>query len=403
VRGDGRTALKIGLNKYLRPYTNGIAVNFNPQASVVGSANRTWNDRTPCGNPAGPASGACQASYYVPNCNLLNPLANGDCGPTSPNTFGTQVQTSFVDPSFLRGWGSRDTSNWQTNVAIQQDFKSGLSATAGYYRRWYTNLMVTDNTLVTPADYSPYCVTAPSDSRLGSVSGSQICNLFDLNSNKFGQVSNLYTYASNYGNKTDVYNGLDLLAQWRMPHGGFISGGVSYGNERVDQCDLASKTINLTAAAPNAGYVTRFCNTATNPFWQPNAKISATYPIPYGFQASLAFQSIPGPPISATATFTNAQIAPSLGRNLSAGATATTQVALIEPGTVFGDRLNQVDVRLGKKMKFGRMTAEGDLDVYNLFNANPVLAVNTVFGSSWLTPLNILGGRLFKLGFRVAF
>ena len=79
------------------------------------------------------------------------------------------------------------------------------------------------------------------------------------------------------------------------------------------------------------------------------------------------------------------------------------QVALIEPGTVFGDRLNQVDARLAKKVKLNQMTLEGDFDAYNMFNASPVLSFNTVYGSAWLTPTNILGGRLAKVGLRLSF
>ena len=53
--------------------------------------------------------------------------------------------------------------------------------TAGYYRNWYGNFFTTDNTLVTPSDFSPYCVTAPADSRLPGGGGYPICGLYDVN------------------------------------------------------------------------------------------------------------------------------------------------------------------------------------------------------------------------------
>ena len=52
--------------------------------------------------------------------------------------------------------------------------------------------MVTDNLRVTPADYSPYCVTVPVDARL-PLSGQQLCGLYDINPDAFGQVDNLIT------------------------------------------------------------------------------------------------------------------------------------------------------------------------------------------------------------------
>ena len=100
----------------------------------------------------------------------------------------------------------------------------------GYYRTWFGNFTVTDNQLVTPADYDPYCVTAPTDARLGSISGSQVCGLADINGDKFGQVDSIVTLASHYGKQTEVYNGADLGLNIRLPHGAQVSGGWNIGN-----------------------------------------------------------------------------------------------------------------------------------------------------------------------------
>ena len=60
-------------------------------------------------------------------------------------------------------------------------------------------------------------------------------------------------------------------------------------------------------------------------------KLAGVYRVPRaGIQLSGTFQSNPGPPISATFVATNAQIAPSLGRNLAGGVT-TALVELMEP------------------------------------------------------------------------
>jgi hypothetical protein len=119
--------------------------------------------------------------------------------------------------------------------------------------------------------------------------------------------------------------------------------------------------------------------------------------------ASATFQSVPGPQITAQYVATNAQIAPSLGRNLSAGVNGTATVQLIAPGTEYGDRLNQVDIRTTKTFSFGRTKVQGQFDLYNFFNASPVLALNTRYGPSWLQPIGILFGRLAKFGVQVDF
>src|SRR5262249_59344160 len=73
--------------------------------------------------------------------------------------------------------------------------------TGGYYRNWFGNFLVTDNTLVTPADYDPYCVTAPSDSRLPNGGGYQVCGLNDIKPEKFGQVNSVVTQSNNFGHQ----------------------------------------------------------------------------------------------------------------------------------------------------------------------------------------------------------
>jgi len=51
-------------------------------------------------------------------------------------------------------------------------------------------------------------------------------------------------------------------------------------------------------------------------------------------------------------------------------------VNLIEPGTVYGDRLNEVDFRIAKLLRFGRTRTNVGVDIYSLFNANPALTYN---------------------------
>src|SRR4030095_13337437 len=93
-------------------------------------------------------------------------------------------------------------------------------------------------------------------------------------------------------------------------------------------------------------------------------------------QLSGTFQSVPGVAISANYVATNAVVQPSLGRPLSGGA-ANTTVNLVAPGQMYGDRLNQVDLRFGKVLRFGTTRSVVSLDLYNALNANPVLTENS--------------------------
>ena len=64
----------------------------------------------------------------------------------------------------------------------------------------------------------------------------------------------------------------------------------------------------------------------------------------------------------------------------------------------FARRLQQIDVRFGKRLTLGRMKIRGQFDIYNLFNANNVLSQNAAYGASWQAPSSVLGARLFKFG-----
>jgi hypothetical protein len=113
------------------------------------------------------------------------------------------------------------------------------------------------------------------------------------------------------------------------------------------------------------------------------------------------FRSVPGPLIWANYTATNALVTQSLGRPLSGGA-ANLPVNIVDPGSINGERLNQVDARVGKILRVGRMRTTVNLDVYNLFNVNTVLTVNNAF-AAWQRPTSILLARFAKIGVQFDF
>ena len=107
-----------------------------------------------------------------------------------------------------------------------------------------------------------------------------------------------------------------------------------------------------------------------------------------------------------TITLTNAQVAPSLGRNLAqcgvaATCTATVTVQLEPPGSMYEDRLQQVDVRFSRTFRVENSVSAAASMSANLFNASNVLNLQRQFGATYLNVLQIMGGRLVKLGVQV--
>jgi hypothetical protein len=191
----------------------------------------------------------------------------------------------------------------------------------------------------------------------------------------------------------------------RMGDGFRIGGGLSLGRTATNNCDvvmgrppLQNYRTGSTVTLPRGE---TYCD-VTPPF-QPNARGYAVYPLPWNLQASATFQTQPGPQVLAVYAAPNAVIVPSLGRNLSAGANGTVMVDLVPPGTMYGDRLYQLDLRLTRIFRFGTRRLQGNFDLYNLLNASPVLLQNDTYGSAWQRPIAVLPGRLFKFGAQLDF
>ena len=116
--------------------------------------------------------------------------------------------------------------------------------------------------------------------------------------------------------------------------------------------------------------------------------------------------------IVASRTFTNAEIRPTLGRDLgqcrgAATCTGTVVIDMVPQGTEFEKRLQQVDLRFTRSFQMGRIRVRGNGDLYNLLNAGDVVNMNTRYagntGGQWLQPVQILGGRMFKFSAQLDF
>ena len=374
--GDGRTALKASYNKYLiSPEIITFTRLANPVSASVVNATRTWTDSN---------------GDFVPQCDFTNLAINGECGRISNTAFGGTNVTTRYDPQVIGGTGNRGT-NTEISAGIQHQLLGNVTTSATYVRRWYGNLTTTDNLSVTSSDYSPYCVTAPVDSRLPGGGGNEICGFFDVNVNKFGQVNNLITFADNFGTMKETFSGVDLAANVRLPRGIIAAGGVSFGHTATDSCFVVD--------SPQALY-----NCKIEPPLQPNAKFYGVYPLPWwGIQTSATFQSIPGPQILANYTATNAQVRGSLGRDLASGVNGTVSIPLIKPGTLYADRLNQLDFRVSRRFTVSRTQLQASVDVFNALNGSAPIGINTTFGGAWQRPTQILLARFVKFGVRIEF
>ena len=110
---------------------------------------------------------------------------------------------------------------------------SGVSVTAGYYRRQFHNIAVTKNLLGDPdRDYTPFTIVGAVDPELPN-GGGEVITMYNLNPNKLGAVDNVSTFSDE---NTRVYNGFEFSVNARLPHGGFVFGGVTTERTATNNC-----------------------------------------------------------------------------------------------------------------------------------------------------------------------
>jgi hypothetical protein len=337
---------------------------------------------------------------YVPDCLLTDFNANGKLGGpsgTQPEcgavqnlgTFGTATLASTYDPNLLEGWYTRPYS-WTGSAGVEHQLLPRLGVEVTYNRSWRGKTTVTDNLNRGPEDYDEFCVTAPNDPRIGDVAGTQICGLFDADNAAVLRGTNSFiTHADNFGKDTQTYNGVDVAVTSRFGRGGLASGGGSWGNTVSDSCYVVD--------SPSL----RFCRQDT-----PIAdfKAGVSYPLPWwDIQAAVNYQNLLAPAYNATYQYTNAEVFPTLGRNLGACAPGaacnqTVTVTLLEPNKQREDRAQQVDLRFSKLVRLGRARVRGRFDIYNVLNSDDVLTQTQTLQTNFRRPGTILNGRTFKFG-----
>jgi hypothetical protein len=398
--GNGRTAVKVSLGRYVTPTnsTEAYAGGQNPINRVATTTNRSWTDSN---------------RNFVPDCNLLNPALNGECGPWSNENFGKEVFTTTYDPDLLTGWNKREYS-WDWTTTVSQQLAPRVSVELSYARRVWGNFQVTDNRAVGPADFDPFTIVAPADQRLPDGGGYSL-QFYDINPAKFGRFDNFITFADNYGKQIYHFNGFDMNVNARFPFALTVQGGFSTGNMTEDDCEVGEKVPEIYILPGSGGtlpgvqsiaqWSRSYCHRESG--YLTNVKALATYTVPKidvlisGTIQSKPyvgsnFPSVASQSIPANSVTPNGLIAPSLGRPLAGGAPVTL-LGLVKPGDKYGDRLNQVDLRFGKLLRFNGTRTLVALDLFNAFNTNTTDVYQTFYGATYLNPASIMAARLAKI------
>jgi len=361
--GTGKTALKASAGKYLASQLLAIAENVNPIRST--SETRSWTDLDGNGTALDLTTGAAQYA---------------EIGTTSNVNFGLPSGSTRFDTKMRR------PTNWEETVSVQQEIIPRVAITAGFYHRQFQNIQVTRNFAIdSVADYAPYTVKGPADSRFPN-GGNEVITMYNLNPAKqLAPPDSVYTFSTS---RTRVYNGVEVSGNARLAHGGFIFGGITSERTATNDCDIAGTSPDNL----------RFCQ-KTPPF-RTLYKASAGVTVPYSIQVSGSLQAVPGQDVAANFSYNSAYAGITL-----TGANNRT-VNLVTPNTLFLDYQTQVDARLSRSFRIGHYRLTGYMDMFNVLNASTVVSVNTTYAltnSNWLNPLVVMQARRFQFGGRLDF
>jgi hypothetical protein len=407
--GTGKTALKANFGRYMTPDVSTFANLFNPSATFTDT--RTWTDTDLAGR-ALPTNGD-------------NIAQDNEIGPSNNPNFG-KITNRTLDSSLAREY------NLQYGVGIQHELMTGVAVNFNWFRRALFNTAFTRNRAVDPInDWTTTSVISP-------LTGESI-TVFQINQNKNGIAPDLYlSNATDTNLRSNTYTGFEVGINARLPRRVLVFGG--WGMERTVDTDCMMNTASASATL-NSPNTLRFCDqsgelyqnlgaSATMPY-QHGFKFNGNFPLWNGFEVSASLQSYPGA-IKATA----GGVSWTLNRGTTryptdcavpgctpggvvlasrfAGDPAVT-VQLASPGTRYQPRWNQLDFGVRRTFRFRRgVTVQGQVDLFNALNANPVLTEGTALSTTVApflssdpnaggTPTTILQPRIIRLAAQFRF
>ena len=392
VFGTGKTSVKVNFGRYLEAAQNGgLFVALNPTGRLSTTTTRSWTDAN---------------RNYVADCNLLNPAAQdlrasgGDvCGVNSNANFGTAVFESTLDPALLSGWGVR-SGDWQWGASVQQEVLPRVAVELGFQRRWLVNFTATDNRARAPEDHTPFSINVPQDPRLPGGGGGVLDGYFNVTPTAAARLNdNFQSLSSTFGDRSQIANSINMNITARPRSGLVLQGGFNTAKTDSNSCDVR-------AVLPESDPTDRWCDTSTGFVTRVTALGSYTVP-KIDVQVAGTMRSDQGADLAANWAAPNSATI-GLNRPFAGIAGSTVTVNLIEPGTLYGDRVNQFDLRFAKILRFGRTRTNVGFDIYNVTNSAPVLAYNQTFVlnqavSTWLRPNSVLQPRFVKFSAQIDF
>jgi hypothetical protein len=448
--GNGRTAIKYSINRYNTAETTGVASDY----SILGSATSTrqWTDVNNDGivqgqrlwsedgtyyyDPRQPGLKNVDCVYQTPGCELyLSGPAGVDPITGLPQTL-TPLAANFGLPGSLPEYlGFPRQWRLEQGFEVQHQVLPRVGVTFAYVHWERFNNTNSVNKFRQMSHYTTYQFFNP-------ISGEPLPYLYyNLTSaGSTAQNANNATVTTVEPKHKLRYNSYQLDFRARPYRGAQIFGGITFQRSRSVTCETSTGFLD----DPND---LRFCDDNDllgafdgdarlgDPFIR-DFKLATSIPLWYGITFSAAYQNLDqgafdrsftygrsdrrypdgslnfvdsrGVPVPATPCPARQAVCAVPGA-LSAPSTLTSSTSgalpIDIPGQNRDERLSQLDVKVSKTFRVGRMSILPTVEAFNLFNADTILGRSSFAYpsqstgvSTYLRPNNVLKPRLIGVG-----
>jgi hypothetical protein len=414
VFGNAKTAVKYSFNRYNASQTTTIASGFNPLASTTTRINWTDlnGDDIAQGSPtfdkslvsASNPSGRVDCVYLTPGCEIDLQSLSKSFGVVSDN--GTYA-------GFPRQY------SLEQGLEVQHELLPRLSLTGSWYYGSFKNLTTTLNRNITPTSVDP--ATGAPDWTPVTIFNPETAEpivIYNQSKASIARATKNETFVDD--SRRQIFDSYSVDSRLRVGRGATLSGGFSWGRTRTKNCTVGENQ------NPNS---LRFCDQfnledgSTVPY-DKTLKLSGSYPLPwYGILVSGVFQSIDGGGLAKNYTITPSTAYPDGGSKFlavdkpvpacpapcPAGATVlstlgqSSLVVALQPSEFNrGERLNQLDLKVSKTIKYRSLTIQPNFEAFNINNTDKVITYGStsyaISAGTYLKPNSITQGRILGVG-----
>jgi hypothetical protein len=228
----------------------------------------------------------------------------------------------------------------------------------------------------------------------------ELITVYNLNAEKNG-VFGLGLVDRSAEADRSLYTGFETSFSTRLPGGAVLFGSWTAEKNTSVFCENDDNPNGPPTAdlyqGRNVARGGRFCDQRNfdMPFMH-ELKLAGNYSLPYGVDIGAVLQSFGGLErviqwSPAASVFPNGQ------------RTQAQTLILNEPGSLYGERWDQLDVNFKKNIRYGSKVHTFQIDIFNVFNNNSIRTMTDTVGTTLGQVTAIMPGRFPRIGYQFKF